>query len=141
MPDENRFARLGDAIGESNEGESEEENGAESSEREPSEPTAEAKSESDDREDGEAASEAETEETGGGPAFEFEATTAKSVYVRPETVDVLDDAEFEVESFLRREHDVRDVTGREFHDALVRVAAEYPDEVADAILAARDDKE
>lgn len=138
MPDENRFARLGDAIGESSEEESEQEDRAESSEREPSESTAETKPESDDREDGEAASEAETEEAGGGPAFEFEATTAKSVYVRPETVDVLDDAEFEVESFLRREHDVRDVTGREFHDALVRVAAEYPGEVADAILAARD---
>ncbi|WP_148414213.1 hypothetical protein [Haloferax sp. KTX1] len=75
----------------------------------------------------------------GGPAFEFESTTAKSIYVRTETLDRLDDAEFEVESHLRREHDVRDLTGREFHDALVRVAAEYPEEIADAVLETRDE--
>ncbi|MFC7127918.1 hypothetical protein [Haloferax chudinovii] len=75
----------------------------------------------------------------GGPAFEFEATTAKSIYVRTATLDRLDDAEFEVESLLRRKHDVRDLTGREFHDALVRVAAEYPEEIADAVLEARDE--
>ncbi|ELZ88547.1 hypothetical protein [Haloferax sulfurifontis] len=75
----------------------------------------------------------------GGPAFEFEATTAKSIYVRTATLDRLDDAEFEVESLLRREHDVRDLTGREFHDALVRVAAEYPEEIADAVLETRDE--
>ncbi|POG56277.1 hypothetical protein [Haloferax marisrubri] len=81
----------------------------------------------------------QTAEAEGGPAFEFEATTAKSIYVRTETLDRLDDAEFEVESFLRREHDVRDLTGREFHDALVRVAAEYPEEIADAVLETRDE--
>ena len=73
-----------------------------------------------------------------GPAFEFEATTAKSVYVRQETLDMMDDAEFEVESLLRREHDVRDLTGREFHDALIRVAAEYPEEIVDVVLDTRD---
>ncbi|ELZ84848.1 hypothetical protein C453_12556 [Haloferax elongans ATCC BAA-1513] len=73
-----------------------------------------------------------------GPAFEFEATTAKSVYVRQETLDVMDDAEFEVESLLRREHDIRDLTGREFHDALIRVAAEYPEEIVDVVLDTRD---
>jgi len=78
-------------------------------------------------------------ETADGPAFEFEATTAKSIYVRTATLDRLDDAEFEVESLLRREHDVRDLTGREFHDALVRVAAEYPEEIADAVLETRDE--
>lgn len=146
MPDENRFARLGDAIGESNEGEGGRE---ESSEPKPSEPTPETRPESDDEaertaSDGETEgeeSERASEEADDGPAFEFEDTTAKSMYVRPGTVAVLDDAEFEVESFLRREHDVRDVTGREFHDALVRVAAAYPEDVADAILAARDGEE
>lgn len=154
MPDENRFARLGEAIGESSGETPEPEESEESPEREPSEPTPEADSESDggreetsddeteevsDGETEEATAERPPEEADGGPAFEFEDTTAKSVYVRPKTVDVLDDAEFEVESYLRREHGVRDMAGREFHDALVRVAAEHPDEVADAIRAARDD--
>ncbi|GAB7012737.1 hypothetical protein [Halolamina salina] len=78
------------------------------------------------------------EETGAGPAFEFDATTAKSIYVRPETLEVLEDAEFEVESQLRREHGIRDVTGREFHDAAVRVLAEHADEIVDRILDERE---
>ncbi|WP_058826436.1 hypothetical protein [Haloferax sp. Q22] len=110
---------------------------AESSERdEPGEPA-----ESTAEEDGpESIDETEqTTEAAGGPAFEFEATTAKSIYVRTATLDRLDDAEFEVESHLRREHDVRDLTGREFHDALVRVAAEYPEKIADAVLETREE--
>jgi hypothetical protein len=73
-----------------------------------------------------------------GPAFEFEDTTAKSIYVRPDTLSVMDDAEFEVESLLRREREIRDVTGREFHDALVRVAAAYPEEVVEKIVETRE---
>ena len=73
-----------------------------------------------------------------GPAFEFDATTAKSIYVRPETLEVLEDAEFEVESLLRREHGIRDVTGREFHDAAVRVLAEHADEIVERILDERE---
>ncbi|RDI69600.1 hypothetical protein [Halopelagius longus] len=176
MPDENRFARLGEAIGETDEDadaeEADESGEGESSapartDSESAEPTpesepeldeSESEAEADDAESPEASSEStegeedetaddssetddSSEETAGGPAFEFEDTTAKSMYVRPETVAVLDDAEFEVESHLRREHDVRDLTGREFHDALVRVAAEYPEEVADAILDAREETE
>ncbi|SEP31153.1 hypothetical protein SAMN04487948_14313 [Halogranum amylolyticum] len=74
-----------------------------------------------------------------GPAFEFDATRAKSIYVRPETLELLADVEFEVESILRRNHDVRDLTGREFHDALVRAVASHPEAVADLILEERDD--
>ncbi|KTG26673.1 hypothetical protein [Haloferax profundi] len=99
-----------------------------------------------DEEDGSASEGSQAEEKqvesvdeDGGPAFEFEATTAKSIYVRTETLDQMDDAEFEVESRLRREHDIRDLTGREFHDALVRIAATYPDEIADAIVRTRDE--
>ncbi|MFC6823413.1 hypothetical protein [Halopelagius fulvigenes] len=167
MPDENRFAKLGEAIGESDGDadaeEADDPGSPESSasartDSESAEPTpepepelGESEAEADDAESPEASSEPaegdeddETandspEETAGGPAFEFEDTTAKSMYVRPETVAVLDDAEFEVESHLRREHEVRNLTGREFHDALVRVAAKYPEEVADAILDAREE--
>ncbi|WP_435115196.1 hypothetical protein [Halolamina sp. C58] len=80
----------------------------------------------------------ESEEADAGPAFEFDATTAKSIYVRPETLEVLEDAEFEVESLLRREHGIRDVTGREFHDAAVRVLAEHADEIVERILEERE---
>ena len=80
----------------------------------------------------------DAEASGAGPAFEFDATAAKSIYVRPETLELLEDAEFEVESLLRREHGIRDVTGREFHDAAVRVLAEHADEIVDRILEERD---
>lgn len=74
---------------------------------------------------------------GMGPAFAFDETTAKSIYARPETLTLLEDIEFEVETVLRREHDVRDLTGREFHDAAVHVLAEHVDEIAARIDAAR----
>lgn len=123
MPDENRFSGLGDVVeGPETGAAAEAEEGAGDGASE-SKPTTEAEPEGST-----------------GPAFEFEDTTAKSVYVRSETLSVMDDAEFEVESLLRREHDVRDVTGREFHDALVRVAADHPEEVAEVIVSARDDE-
>ena len=110
MPDDNRFAGLSDA----------DEEAAEESAEESTPP------------------EAEGEEPAGGPAFEFDATTAKSIYVRPETLETLEDAEFEVEMLLRREHGIRDVTGREFHDAAVQVLAEHADEVVERILDERE---
>lgn len=79
----------------------------------------------------------ETDEEG--PAFEFEETTAKSIYVRDETLALLEDTEFEVEMCLRKDHAIRDVTGREFHDAAVHVLENHVDEVVDAILEARDE--
>jgi hypothetical protein len=123
MPDENRFSGLGDVV-EEDEPEADGEESGESASAETSDDAAQT----------------EDPESSGGPAFEFEDTTAKSVYVRPETLSVLDDAEFEVESLLRRDHEVRDLTGREFHDAIVRVAADHPDEVVTAILAAREEE-
>lgn len=114
MPDDNRFAGLSDAEKEELDAADPEESGSENGDDE-----------------GE-------EESGGGPAFAFDETTAKSVYVRPETLETLEDAEFEVEMLLRREHGIRDVTGREFHDAAVQVLAEHADEVVDQILDERD---
>jgi len=108
MPDDNRFAGLSDA------------------------------DEETDDEPEESADADDAEESSAGPAFEFDATTAKSIYVRPETLEVLEDAEFEVESLLRREHGIRDVTGREFHDAAVRVLAEHADEIVERILDERE---
>jgi hypothetical protein len=44
-----------------------------------------------------------------------------------------------VEAALRANHGVRDLTSREFHDALVHVAAEHVDEIADRIDTERSD--
>lgn len=111
MPDDNRFAGLSDAEKEELDAEPGSESGGE---------------------------DADGDDESGGPAFEFDATTAKSIYVRPETLETLEDAEFEVEMLLRREHGIRDVTGREFHDAAVQVLAEHADEVVERILEERD---
>lgn len=127
MPDGNRFSGLGDVV------EGSETDAAEES-------NAEAKAGTSDADAPKSEPAADTESESSGPAFEFEDTTAKSVYVRSETLSVMDDAEFEVESLLRRDHDIRDVTGREFHDALVRVAADHPEEVASVIVSSRDDE-
>ena len=108
MPDDNRFAGLSDA-------------------------------DDGDESDADTAADDESEpENGAGPAFEFDETSAKSIYVRPETLETLEDAEFEVESLLRREHGIRDVTGREFHDAAVHVLAEHADEIVERILEERE---
>jgi hypothetical protein len=111
MPDENRFAGLSEA-----EKEAKREQAAE--EEEPAE-------------------ESEESSDSGGPAFEFDATTAKSIYVRPKTLERLEDTEFEVEMLLRRNEGIRDVTGREFHDAAVRVLEENAEEVVEQILEER----
>lgn len=119
MPDDNRFAGLSDAEKEAERAATDVDDG-----------------DGTDDSDGTPADDAEDEAAG--PAFEFDATTAKSIYVRPETLETLEDAEFEVEMMLRREHGLRDVTGREFHDAAVRVLAEHADEVVDRILDERE---
>ncbi|SFL66401.1 hypothetical protein SAMN04487950_4539 [Halogranum rubrum] len=122
MPDENRFAGLGEQMDDEDEVEQVDDNDPPTSDRDAPASTSDPDAGAD-----------------GGPAFTFEATRAKSIYVRPETLDLLEDVEFEVESILRREHDVRDLTGREFHDALVRAVATDPEAVAKLILDARDD--
>lgn len=125
MPDENRFAGLSEEVGDEDEEESA------SIEADQSDTETDAKSVDD-------TSTADQIEDTGGPAFEFDATTAKSIYVRDETLELLEDTEFEVESILRREYDIRDLTGREFHDAVIHVINEHVHEVADRINSLRD---
>ncbi|QCJ46712.1 MULTISPECIES: hypothetical protein [Haloprofundus] len=144
MPDGNRFAGLSDALGDEAERESE---AVERDETDrPAETVGDDEATDSEATDGETVEEgsdsgpvasASTDEEGG-PAFSFEETTPKSVYVRDETLDALEDLEFEVEAALRREYGVRDVTGREFHDALVRVAAEHADDIAALVVETRD---
>lgn len=126
MADENRFAGLGEQI---------EEEGATQSDVD--EAAVESSNETDATDGVDEPSEEEVSE--GGPAFGFDATTPKSIYVRKETLELLEDAEFGVESILRQEHDVRNVTGREFHDAMVHVLTEHVDEIAARIHDVRED--
>jgi hypothetical protein len=74
-----------------------------------------------------------------GPAFAFDKTSAKSLYVRGGTLELFEDTEFEVEAALRANHGIRDLTSREFHDALVHVASEHVEEIAAQIDAERAD--
>ncbi|WP_224449581.1 hypothetical protein [Haloprofundus salilacus] len=133
MPDGNRFAGLSDALGD--------EETAEEAQRTESPEGADDETISSETMDDETLDEESSASTPeeGGPAFSFEETTPKSVYVRDQTLDALEDLEFEVEVALRREHGVRDVTGREFHDALVRVAAEHADDIAALVVETREE--
>ena len=118
MPEDNRFAGLGEAVDEEDEAES-----------------ASVGEETVSYEDETDATESVDEEPA---AFPFDATTKKTVYVRPESVDELEDARALVDAKLRTEHDVRDLTGREFYDAVFRLAAADTDGVIEALLAERD---
>lgn len=90
--------------------------------------------------DGDAGGDDEASDPVETPAFAFEESSPKSIYVRDETLALLEDAEFEVEAALRRDHEIRNVTGREFHDAAVRVLAEHAEEVAEEIVRLRKDE-
>ena len=125
MVDENRFAGLADAENSDLEDETDVTH---------DDPDQETSTTSPD-DDGEVDT---SEPDEGGPAFSFDETTAKSIYVREETLDVLEDTELEIELLLRQEHDIRDITGREVMDAVLRVAAKDPDAVVNQIIAERD---
>jgi hypothetical protein len=127
MADENRFAGLGEQL----EGEED---------VTPSDVDGEALESSGETNATEGVDELpEDEESEGGPAFGFDATTPKSIYVREETLELFEDAEFEVESILRQEYDVRNVTGREFHDTMVHVLTNHANEIAARIHDVRED--
>jgi vacuolar-type H+-ATPase subunit I/STV1 len=130
MADENRFAGLGEQIEEEEEEEGATQPGVD-------EEALESTDETDATDEVDEPSEEEVSE--GGPAFGFDATTPKSIYVREETLELLEDTEFGVESILRQEYDVRNVTGREFHDAMVHVLTEHVDEIAARIHDVRED--
>ena len=71
------------------------------------------------------------------PAFPFEDSNQRPIYPRLESWELFEDAiDFEMKRTFR-DHGVRNMSGREIHDALVRLAAEMPDEVARYALEAR----
>ena len=72
-----------------------------------------------------------------GPAFPYDDVSQRPLYARETAWNAFEDAlEIEVEQTLR-EHGVRDATGRELHDAALRVAAEHPEAIADHLLELR----
>lgn len=74
----------------------------------------------------------------GGPAFEFDIDHQRSIYPRPESWEAYRDAiDFEVKRALA-DYGVRDLTGREAHDAMVRLAGRHPEALAALVLEARD---
>mgnify|MGYP000376683344 CR=1 FL=1 len=114
MPDDNRFEGLGEELQQSGE-----------------ESTNHVEDVEDSNDDTE-------EEPEGGPSFSFEESEQVSIYPRTETAEeTLDDVEFEVETVLRKEFGIRDLAGRELHDAMIQLAAEQPEDVAELIEAAR----
>ncbi len=89
-------------------------------------------------EDTTSSSETTTNGDQGGPAFEFNNAYQRSIYPRPESWDQWQDTlNFEVKRLLA-DHNIRDLEGREAHDAMVRLAAEHPEEWAHLILEARE---
>jgi hypothetical protein len=121
MPDDNRFAGIGDQL---DRPEPADEDEADTTGEGTETPGASGPNSAPDGEEG-------------GPAFPFDETSAKSLYVRDGTLDLFEDTEFEVEATLRADHEIRDLTSREFHDALVHVASEHVDEIAARIDAER----
>jgi hypothetical protein len=129
MPDENRFSGLGDML---EEDDGDDVDGGQADVVEPEAAKNETASVADD------GSRQDTVDSDDPTAFPFDATTAKSVYVRPESLEEVEDAEALVNARLRTEYDVRNLAGREFYDAVFRAAADDIDGIIEKILEARE---
>lgn len=71
------------------------------------------------------------------PAFEFSSNLRRSIYIRGESWQKFEDArDLEMTRELR-DAGVRNHESREVHDAMVRLAAKNPEEMAQLILDAR----
>ena len=165
MPDENRFAGIGDAVeGGDDEKQTDESDDADRTDdadgtdetvEADDDPSATDDGATDERSpDGEGtesdtspddASTAHAPSTSDGAstsedsaAFEFDDTVQKSVYVRPETFETLEDAEALVNAQLRTDHEVKNLTRREFFDAVFAEAADDTDRIVERILRMRE---
>jgi hypothetical protein len=64
------------------------------------------------------------------PAFPFDESVQAQIYPRRTTYEAFEDfLDIDVKRHLR-ERDVREETGRELHEAVLRVAMEHPEEIA-----------
>lgn len=142
MPEDNRFAGLSEAVDEDElDTDDDSSAGSGSTEHEFTGSDAATDSAAADTaaDETDSESDADSTEPDDPTAFPFDATEKKTVYVRSETLDELEDARALVDAQLRTEHDVRDLTGREFYDAAFRLAAADTDGLIEAVLEARDD--
>ncbi|SEH18034.1 hypothetical protein SAMN04487967_3559 [Natronorubrum sediminis] len=144
MPEDNRFAGLGEAVddedsSENLEAESATEPSGDDSSSESTSETVEYDSADDADTADEGANSSDSSDSSDPSAFPFDATKKKTVYVRPETLEELEDARALVDAQLRTQHDVRNLTGREFYDAVFRYAAADTDGLIEEILDARDE--
>jgi hypothetical protein len=73
------------------------------------------------------------------PAFEFEETVHKALYVLQSVADEFDDIiTYDVERDLTREHGVKNVTKSEIHNAALAVVSEHPDLIVERVREQRD---
>lgn len=86
---------------------------------------------------GDSPAEEPSDEPSDEPAFEYDDVKQAPLYARPEAWTALEDAlDLDVVRTLR-EAGVRNEEKRELHDAVLRVAADHPDEIAEAVQEAR----
>ena len=70
------------------------------------------------------------------PPFPFSESKQNPLYPHQSRWDEWEDAKFEAEGLLRK-NGVRDVHGREFDDALLKLGIQNPEQLAEIILKAR----
>lgn len=139
MGENDMFSGLGDELKQSED--------SEQSVSDPSEPESEPKTESPPSEESDvspspsskddSSSSDDEPSTHTQPAFPFVNDHVESIYPRPETWNEFwDVVDLDLERTFR-EHGVRNMSGREIHDAVLRLAAENPDELARIVLEAR----
>lgn len=75
----------------------------------------------------------------GGPAFAFDDTATRSVYPEEPTKALYDAARMDVRSLLIRDHGYEEVPQREIDDAVLRLADERPELVAELVRERRGD--
>ena len=71
------------------------------------------------------------------PAFKFQDAKQRPIYPREETWEDYEDLKFEVEGKLR-EQDIKNMAGREFDEAILQIAKEKPEKIAQLVLENRE---
>lgn len=71
------------------------------------------------------------------PAFAFDESVQAQIYPRKSTHEAFEDfLDMDVKRHLR-DRDIRNETGRELHEAVLQVAMQYPEEIAEQLEAER----
>lgn len=90
--------------------------------------------------EGESTEEDEASTTDGGrhePAFPFDESVQAQIYPRRSTHEAFEDfLDIDVKRHLR-DRDIRNETGRELHEAVLQVAMDHPEEIAEELEADR----